>query len=98
MNLERCEGDSYWKLSLWCSTVRAVNFFHIYFLSGVRLSPIDTATTTGLLYQPQMTDDDECGTIGVMRISRRNQSTWRKPAPIPLRLPQIPHDLTRART
>jgi hypothetical protein len=37
-------------------------------------------------------DDDECGAVGGMRIGRG------KPAPVPLRPPQIPHDLTWART
>jgi hypothetical protein len=43
-------------------------FTFIYFSHGVRLSPVGTAATIGLLYQPQMTDDDECGAIGGMRI------------------------------
>jgi hypothetical protein len=29
-----------------------------------------------------------------MRLGRGNQSTQRKPAPVPLCPPQIPHDLT----
>jgi hypothetical protein len=33
-----------------------------------------------------------------MRIGRGNRITWRKPAPVPLCPPQIPHDLSRART
>jgi hypothetical protein len=33
-----------------------------------------------------------------MRIGRRNQSTRRKPAPVPACPPQIPHDLTWAQT
>jgi hypothetical protein len=33
-----------------------------------------------------------------MRIGRGNGSTRRVPAPVPLCPPQIPHDLTRART
>jgi hypothetical protein len=33
-----------------------------------------------------------------MRIGRGNRSTQRKPAPVPLCPPQIPHDLTWART
>jgi hypothetical protein len=37
--------------------------------------------------------DDECGAVGGMRIGRGNQSTRRKPALVPLRPPQIPHDL-----
>jgi hypothetical protein len=60
----------------------------------VRLSPL-----FGLLYQPRMIDDDdECGAVGEMRIGRGNGSTRRKPAPVPLCPPQIPHDLTRDRT
>jgi hypothetical protein len=47
----------------------------------------------GLLYQPRMIDDDECGAIGGMRIGRGNRSTWRKSVPMQLCPPQIPHDL-----
>jgi hypothetical protein len=39
-------------------------------ISGERLSPLGTAATTVLLYQPQMIDDDDCGTTGVMKIGR----------------------------
>jgi hypothetical protein len=67
-------------------------------LSGVRLSPLGTAATTGLLYQPQMIDDGDCGTIGGMKIGKGSRSTRRKPAPASLCPPQIPHDQTRART
>jgi hypothetical protein len=70
----------------------------IIILSGVRLSPLGTVATTGLLYQPQMIDDGDCGAIGGMKIGRRNRSIRRKPAPVPLCPPQIPHDQTRART
>jgi hypothetical protein len=66
--------------------------------SAVRLSPLGTAATTGLLYQPQMIDDGDCGQIGGMKIGRGNRSTRKKPAPAPLCPPQIPHDQTRART
>jgi hypothetical protein len=45
-----------------------------------------------LLYQSQVID--ECGAVGGMRIGRGNQSTRRKPAPLPLCPPQNPHDLT----
>jgi hypothetical protein len=38
--------------------------------------------------------DDKCGAVGGMRISRGNRSTQRKPAPVPLYPPQIPHYLT----
>jgi hypothetical protein len=75
-------------------------FLFIFFIivSVVRLSPLGTAATTGLLYQPQMINDGDCGKIGGMKIGRGNQSTRRKPAPAPLCSLQIPHDQTRART
>jgi hypothetical protein len=41
-----------------------------------------------------MIDDDECGAVGGMRIGRGNRSTRKKPAPVSLCPPQIPHDLT----
>jgi hypothetical protein len=37
-------------------------------------------------------DDDDCGEIGGMRIRMGDRSTWRKPAPVPICPPQIPHD------
>jgi hypothetical protein len=67
-------------------------------VSGVRLSPLRTAATTGLLYQPQMIDDGDCREIGGMKIGTGNRSTRRKSASAPLCPPQIPHDQTRART
>jgi hypothetical protein len=67
-------------------------------LSGVRLSPFGTAATFGLLYQPLIIYDGDCGAIGGIKISKGKGSTWRKPVQVPLCPPQIPHDLTRART
>jgi hypothetical protein len=67
-------------------------------LSGVRLSPLGTAATIGLMCQPQMIDDCDCGAGGGMRIGRGNRSTWRKPVPVPPCPPQIPHDMIGART
>jgi hypothetical protein len=67
-------------------------------LGGVRLSPLGTSATVGLLYQPRMIDDDYYGAVGGMRIGRGNRSTRRKPAPVPLCPPQIPHELTWDRT
>jgi hypothetical protein len=64
----------------------------------VRLSPLGTAATTGLLCQPQMIDDGDCGAVGGMKIGRGNRSTRRKLSPAPLCLPQIPHDETQAQT
>jgi hypothetical protein len=40
---------------------------------------------------------DECGSVSEMS-GRGNQSTWRKPVPVPFCPLQIPHDLTKART
>jgi hypothetical protein len=39
-----------------------------------------SAATTGLLYQPRMIGDGDCGEIGGMKIGRGNRSTRRKPA------------------
>jgi hypothetical protein len=64
----------------------------------VRLSPLDTAATSGLLYKPQTIDDGDCEEIGGMKIGRGNRSTRRKPAPAPLCAPQIPHGLTSDQT
>jgi hypothetical protein len=47
---------------------------------------------------PAPDDDDDCGAISGMRNGRGNRITRRKPTPVPLRPPQIPQDLTRART
>jgi hypothetical protein len=66
-----------------------------FFSYEVRLRPLGT---TGLLYQHQMIDDDDCGAIGGIRIGRGNRSTRRKPTEVPLCPPQISHDLSRART
>jgi hypothetical protein len=75
--------------------------FYSFFLvswGGVRLSPFCTSATTGLLYHLRMIGDAECGAVGGTRIGMGNWSTWRKPAPVPLYPPQIPYDLTWART
>jgi hypothetical protein len=67
--------------------------FFLVSLSGVRLSPLGMSATAGLLYQPRMIDDDY-GAVSGMRIGRGHRSTRRKPAPVPLCPPQIPHALT----
>jgi hypothetical protein len=59
---------------------------------GVRLSPLGTSATTGLT-EPSPDDDDECGAVGGMRNGRGNRSTGRKPAPVPICTPHIPHNL-----
>jgi hypothetical protein len=50
----------------------------------------------GLFYQPRMIHERRA--VSRMRISRRNRSTRRKPAPLPVCPPQILHDLTWAQT
>jgi hypothetical protein len=68
--------------------------FIIIIFSGMRLSPLGI----GLLYQPQTMDDSDCEAVDGMKIDRGNRSTRRKLAPVLLCPPQIPHDLTQART
>jgi hypothetical protein len=70
--------------------------FIYYWWGGTK--SLGTAATSGLLYKPQMTDEDDCGATGGMKIGRGNWSTRRKPAPAPLCPPQITHDQTRGRT
>jgi hypothetical protein len=43
------------------------NFFCLVSLGGVRLSPLGTSATTGLLHQPRIRDE-ECGAVGGMII------------------------------
>jgi hypothetical protein len=95
--------SDYWAIFFLSDLLRYIigccqHFFIIITLSGVRLSPLGTAATTGRLCQPQMTDDGDCGRIGRMKFGRGNRSTRRKSAPAPLCPPQIPHDQTQART
>jgi hypothetical protein len=82
----------YWNSDEHCPLYQAY-FFNVL---GVGLSPLGTAATTGLLYQPQMIDDGDCGALG--GIGRENRRTQRKPVPVPLCPLQIPHDLIKART
>jgi hypothetical protein len=60
----------------------------------VTLSPLDTSVTIGPTVSVRMTDDDEHGAVGAMRIGRLNRSTSRKSSPVSLCPPQIPHKLT----
>jgi hypothetical protein len=45
-------------------------YYFCIILSGVRLSPLGTAATTGLFYQLQMIRDSDCGAIGGMKIGK----------------------------
>jgi hypothetical protein len=67
-----------------------------FFFSGVGLWVL--RPLTGLLYQPRMIGDGDCGEIGGMKIGRGNRKTRRKPAPAALCPPQIPHDQNRVWT
>jgi hypothetical protein len=49
----------------------------LFIIIGVGLSPLGTAATSGLLYKPQMIDEDDCGAIGGMKVGRGNRSTGR---------------------
>jgi hypothetical protein len=62
------------------------------FFFNLRGGTLGTAATTGLLYQPRMIADGDCGESGGMKIGRGNRSTRRKPAPGSLYPPQIPHE------
>jgi hypothetical protein len=65
---------------------------------GVQLGTLGTAATNRATV-PALGDYDD-GEIGGMMIGRGNQSTWRKPAPVPLCPPQTPHaypDVNRGR-
>jgi hypothetical protein len=82
----------------WDSSAHCTSSQPAYLTFLARLSPLGTAVTTGLLYQPQMIVDGECGAVGGMKIGKRNQSTLRKPTPAPLFPPEIPLGQTRDRT
>jgi hypothetical protein len=84
------------KDTIFCD-VTQYNHFIFILLVGWDYVP-NTVATSGLLYKPQMIDEDDCGAIGGMNIGRGNRSTRRKPAPAPLCPPQIPHDQAWART
>jgi hypothetical protein len=75
----------------WVKQIRLVSS------GGVRLSPLGTSATNWPIV-PAPDDDVECGAVGGIRIVRGNRSTRRKPFQVTLCPPQIPHDLTWART
>jgi hypothetical protein len=70
-------------IDLWvieCLCVEMCYYFLLLFLVGWD-SPLGTAATTALLYQPQMIDEGDCGAVGGMKIGRGNRSTRKKPCP-----------------
>jgi hypothetical protein len=94
--------DICYKIMLTLSSVEdlVISFFAFIILSGVRMSPLGTAATTDLLFQPKMigVHDGECGEIGGMLIDRGYRNTRKNSAPAPLCPPQLPHDQTWVRT
>jgi hypothetical protein len=76
----------YWNLK------EAIRFDLFSFFGWSWTDSTITEATTGLLYQPRMMNDDECGAIGVM-LGMGNRSTQRRPAPVQFCPPQIPHEL-----
>jgi hypothetical protein len=62
----------------------------------VRLSPLGMSATNWTIVPARLIDD--YGLFSGMRIGRGSRSTLRKPAPLPLYLPQIPQDLIWDRT
>jgi hypothetical protein len=58
---------------------------------GIQLGPLGTAASSRPIVLTLGDYDD--GEIGGMMIGRGNQSTRRKPAPMPLCPPQTPHAL-----
>jgi hypothetical protein len=70
-----------------------------YFLTRILWGGVHTGSTRQIGYfWPVVHAPGDCedGGFGGMKIGRGNRSTGRKPAPAPLRPPQIPLDHTRA--
>jgi hypothetical protein len=59
----------------YCLDLYLAYFVDFFNLCGGTLG---TAAITGLLYQPRMIGDGDCGGIGGMKIGRGNKSTRRK--------------------
>jgi hypothetical protein len=73
-------ADMHLHLVLRVCNGNVTHYNFLIILIGVRLSPLGTAATTGLFYQPQMIDYGDCGEIRGMKIGRGSRSTRRKPA------------------
>jgi hypothetical protein len=84
-------GSSYNADSLSLLQVDNASYLLTYFLNLCGRT-LGTAATIGLLYQPRMLGEGDCGGIGGIKIGRRIRSTRRKSAPAPLRPPQISHE------
>jgi hypothetical protein len=69
-------------------------FIYLFLGGGLRLSALGTSATIW----PIVPVPDDDGAVGRMRTDRGNRSIRTKSAPVPLRPPQFPHDLTRVWT
>jgi hypothetical protein len=69
-----------------------ITHLRLRFFFNLCAGTLGTAATTGLLYQPRMIGGGDYGENGGIKIGRGNRSTRRKPAPVLLCPPQIPHD------
>jgi hypothetical protein len=65
-----------WPLYLSILDVLGSSSFFIIILTGVRLSLLDTAAITLLLYQPHMMDYGVCGATGELRLARETEVLW----------------------
>jgi hypothetical protein len=73
----RIEYEYYERIINWVCKEAIIAYFDAFLLffiiiSGARLRPLGTVATNGLLHQPWMIDDDDCGAIGGMKISSGN--------------------------
>jgi hypothetical protein len=87
-----------WKLNQCCYLlVQVVQSYFIFLLfiswGGLRSSPLCMSATIWPVVPAPDDDDDEFGAVAGMRIGKENRNIGRKPAPLPLSPPQIPHDL-----
>jgi hypothetical protein len=72
---------------------RTKKFHALLFFFNLCGGTLSAAATTGLLYQPRMMVDGDCGEIGGIKIGMGNRSTRRENLPpAPLCSPQILHD------
>jgi hypothetical protein len=70
----------------------------VFFLSFLGWGETESTWYVGHFWPTVPAPDGGCGAVGGMRIGRGNRSTRKKPAPVLLSSPQIPHDQTQART
>jgi hypothetical protein len=81
--LNNVRNKIFWQfIDLHITLIFLIFFVFCFLICAVGLSVL--RPLTGLLYQPRMIGDGDCGEIGGMKLSRGNRSTRRKSAPAPL--------------